>query len=126
MKPKARCDRYLVIFATLISLGLGANTSAGDIEVPLALGGGKLLYDKSCSSCHGMQLSGTDKGPPLVHPFYKPSNHGDKSYYRAALYGVRQHHWEFGDMPPVTGMTRKVLGNVVLYVRFFQQHNKLY
>ena len=120
MKPQARCSRYLVIFATLICIDPGAGTSEGDIEVPLALGKGKLLHDKSYSSCHGLQLSGTDKGPSLVHPFYRPINHGDESYYRATLNGVRQHHWEFGDMQPVIGMTREKLVNVMPYVRFFQ------
>ena len=74
-----------------------------DIKIPFHLGKGQMLYEKYCSSCHGLQLNGSDQGPPLIHPFYKPSHHGDKSFYRAALQGVKQHHREFGDMPALVG-----------------------
>ena len=97
-----------------------------DIEVPFHLGKGKMLYEKYCSSCHGLQLNGSEKGPPLIHPFYKPSHHGDKSFYRAALQGARQHHWEFGDMPAVVGMTSKKMDSLVPYVRYYQQQMKLF
>ena len=97
-----------------------------DIEVPFHLGKGKILYEKYCSSCHGLQLNGSEKGPPLIHPFYKPSHHGDKSFYRAALQGARQHHWEFGDMPAVAGMTSKKMDSLVPYVRYYQQQMKLF
>lgn len=97
-----------------------------EIEVPFELGLGQAFYDEYCSSCHGLNLNGTDKGPPLIHPFYKPSHHGDEAFYRAALQGVRQHHWEFGDMPPVAGMTRKKMDKLLPYVRYYQQQMKLY
>ena len=97
-----------------------------DVEIPFHLAKGQLLYEKYCSSCHGVSLEGTDEGPPLIHPFYKPSHHGDKSFYRAALKGTKQHHWNFGDMKPVEGMTRKKMDSVVPYVRYYQQQKKLY
>jgi cytochrome c5 len=97
-----------------------------EIQVPFKLARGQLIYEKYCSSCHGLQLGGTDKGPPLIHPFYKPSHHGDRSFYRAALEGVRQHHWNFGDMPPVAGMTPGKMDAVVPFVRYYQQQKKLY
>jgi len=100
--------------------------AAEQIEIPFSLGKGQLLYEKYCSSCHGIDLNGSGKGPPLLHPFYKPSHHGDKAFYRAALQGTRQHHWEFGDMPPVEGMTRKKMDSLVPYVRYYQQQKKLY
>ena len=100
--------------------------AAEKIEIPFHLGKGQLLYDKYCSSCHGADLTGSDKGPPLIHPFYKPSHHGDKAFYRAALQGARQHHWEFGDMPPVAGMTQKKMDSLVPYVRYYQQQKNLY
>ena len=96
------------------------------IEIPFHLGQGQLLYEKYCSSCHGVDLTGSDKGPPLLHPFYKPSHHGDKAFYRAALQGTRQHHWEFGDMAPVEGITQKKMDKLVPYVRYYQQQKKLY
>jgi len=100
--------------------------AAETIEIPFKLARGQMLYEKYCSSCHGLQLDGTDKGPPLVHPFYKPSHHGDKSFYIAALQGTKQHHWNFGDMKPVEGMTPKKMDSLLPYVRYYQQQKKLY
>ena len=100
--------------------------AAEQIEIPFHLGKGQVLYEKYCSSCHGIDLSGSDEGPPLLHPFYKPSHHGDKAFYRAALQGTKQHHWEFGDMPPVEGMTQKKMDSLVPYVRYYQQQKQLY
>ena len=104
----------------------GTIKAAEEVEIPFHLGKGQLLYEKYCSSCHGLQLNGSDKGPPLLHPFYKPSHHGDKAFYRAALQGAKQHHWEFGNMPPVEGMTTKKMDKLVPYVRYYQQQKKLY
>ncbi len=104
----------------------GPAIAAETIEIPFKLARGQVLYEKYCSSCHGLQLDGTDQGPPLVHPFYKPSHHGDESFYRAALQGTRQHHWNFGDMKPVEGMTPKKMDSLVPYVRYYQQQKKLY
>ena len=98
----------------------GSTIAAETIEIPFSLAKGQMLYEKYCSSGHGVQLDGTDKGPPLVHAFYKPSHHGDKAFYRAALHGTKQHHWNFGDMKPVEGMTRKKMDSLVPYVRYYQ------
>lgn len=97
-----------------------------EVQIPFKLAKGQLLYEKYCSSCHGQQLGGTDKGPPLIHPFYKPSHHGDQSFYRAVLEGVRQHHWNFGDMPPVAGMTAGKMDAVVPFIRYYQQQMELF
>ena len=104
----------------------GPALAAETIEIPFKLARGQMLYEKYCSSCHGLQLDGTDKGPPLVHPYYKPSHHGDEAFYRAALKGTRQHHWNFGDMKPVEGMTSKKMDSLVPYVRYYQQQKNLY
>ncbi len=100
--------------------------SAEDVQIPFELGKGQMLYEKYCSSCHGAQLSGSDKGPPLLHPFYKSSHHGDRAFYRAALQGSQQHHWEFGNMLPVEGMTAKKMDSVVPFVRYYQKQKGLY
>lgn len=113
------------IFLLMPLIGIQAR-AAEQIEIPFHLGKGQLLYEKYCSSCHGLDLNGSDQGPPLLHPFYKPSHHGDKAFYRAALQGAKQHHWEFGDMKSVDGMTREKLDSVVPYVRYYQQQKKLY
>ncbi len=100
--------------------------AAGEVQVPFRLGKGQLLYEKYCASCHGARLDGSDKGPPLVHAFYKPSHHGDESFYRAVLNGVRGHHWDFGDMEPVAGMTRGKMDSLLPFIRYYQQQMKLY
>ncbi len=118
--------KYSLGLLLLLPLTTGTIKAAEEIEIPFHLAKGQILYAKYCSSCHGAELHGSDKGPPLIHPFYKPSHHGNKSFYRAALQGVRQHHWEFGDMPAVAGMTPKKMDSVVPFIRYFQQQKKLY
>lgn len=95
-------------------------------KVPFKFAVGKNKYQESCSGCHGKWLEGTNQGPPLLHGFYKPSHHGDPAFYRAALKGVRAHHWNFGDMPKIEGVTRKDMDQVVPFIRWFQQEKGLY
>ncbi|MDH3219114.1 MAG: cytochrome c [Gammaproteobacteria bacterium] len=123
MKNLIKFANGIFLIIPLIGTQAGA---AEKIEIPFHLGQGQLLYEKYCGSCHGIDLGGSDKGPPLVHPFYKPSHHGDKAFYRAALQGTKQHHWKFGDMEPVAGMTPKKMDSVVPYVRYYQQQKKLF
>ena len=78
---------------------------------------GKRLFDKSCAACHGLNLKGSDKGPPFLHPVYEPSHHGDASFQAAVRYGVRAHHWKFGDMPPVQGVSADDVAHITAYVR---------
>ena len=68
---------------------------------------GKIAYDSSCAACHGVSAAGTDKGPPFVHAIYKPGHHADFAFQLAAKGGVRAHHWRFGDMKPVPGVTKR-------------------
>ena len=123
MKILSICSIGMLLLMPVISAPLLASE---DIEIPFHLAKGQMLYEKYCSSCHALQLDGTDKGPPLIHPLYKPSHHGDKSLYRAALQGTRQHHWEFGDMSPLEGITPKKMDSLVPYVRYYQQQKKLF
>jgi hypothetical protein len=64
---------------------------------------GKQLFARNCATCHG--LRGSHSGPPLLHKVYEPSHHSDLSFYMAVNKGVRQHHWQFGNMPPITGVS---------------------
>lgn len=84
---------------------------------------GKSIYEANCSSCHGQNGSGTDKGPPFIHKIYEPSHHGDASFQRAAKYGVRAHHWPFGNMPRIEGITEIEVERVIAYVRELQRAN---
>lgn len=84
---------------------------------------GKIAYDSSCAACHGVSAAGTDKGPPFVHAIYKPGHHADFAFQLAAKGGVRAHHWRFGDMKPVPGVTEKQVEWIVKYVRELQSAN---
>ncbi|MCF6272879.1 MAG: cytochrome c [Rhodobacteraceae bacterium] len=84
---------------------------------------GKADFDKGCAVCHGVNAAGTERGPTLIHSLYRPGHHPDGSFYRAALQGVVAHHWRFGNMPPVPGITEAELGPIIVYLRELQQAN---
>lgn len=90
-------------------------------DVPFKYGLGMQKYHENCASCHGRWGMGTDEGPPLVHDCYKPSHHGYRSFFEASLYGTRQHHWQFGDMAPVPGVTEKDVRPIIPFVRWLQK-----
>lgn len=80
-------------------------------------GQGAGLFDKYCAACHGAGGLGSDKGPPLIHKIYESGHHGDISFFYAASKGVAAHHWQFGNMPPVAGITPQEVAHIVAYVR---------
>lgn len=85
---------------------------------------GQRAFDAACASCHGTNAQGRQNiAPPLVHKIYEPNHHGDASFLLAAQNGVRAHHWRFGDMPPVQGVTRAEVMDIVAYVRALQREN---
>ena len=87
---------------------------------------GRRAFDAACASCHGTNAQGRQNiAPPLVHKIYEPSHHGDAAFILAAQNGVRAHHWRFGDMPPVQGVTRAEVMDIVAYVRALQRENDI-
>ena len=84
---------------------------------------GQQLFEEKCAACHGLNASGTDNGPPLVHIIYEPGHHGDESFILAAERGVRQHHWRFGNMPRQENVSRAQIAVIVSYVRALQRAN---
>lgn len=85
---------------------------------------GKTAFEASCATCHGENAAGrAGKGPPLIHRYYEPSHHGNAAFLMAAREGVTAHHWNFGDMPPVKGLTNADIANIVAYVRSVQRAN---
>ena len=78
---------------------------------------GEPLYQSSCAECHGSDLRGTDKGPSHLSVVYEPNHHGDAAFILAVRNGVRQHHWPFGDMEPVPGLSNEDLAAIIAYVR---------
>lgn len=85
---------------------------------------GQRAFEAKCASCHGTNAAGQNGvAPPLVHKIYEPSHHGDMAFVLAAKNGVRAHHWKFGNMPPVEGLTQGDVMMIVAYVRELQQAN---
>jgi mono/diheme cytochrome c family protein len=82
---------------------------------------GKTLFDRNCASCHGVDLMGSDKGPPLLNPIYRPGHHSDASFQLAVANGARAHHWAFGDMKPVAGVSPDDVAHITAYVRMRQR-----
>ena len=105
----------------------GSGAPLAQVTVPQLNGAetaGRGLFDKSCAACHGADAAGRDGiAPPLVHVLYEPSHHADIAFQRAAKLGVRAHHWRFGDMPPVEGVTETDVGKITTYVRALQRAN---
>ena len=87
------------------------------IQDPAVVAAGEPLYQASCAECHGTDLRGTDLGPSHLSIVYQPNHHGDAAFVLAARNGVPQHHWPFGDMAPVAGLSDEDLNAIVAYVR---------
>ncbi|NNG03558.1 MAG: cytochrome c [Inquilinus sp.] len=117
-----------LVFAATIALG-AAPTRSEEVTVPAfsdqARQGGMLFMGK-CASCHGFYAQGSDKGPPLLHRYYHPGHHSDEAFLRAIRDGARQHHWSFGDMPAVEGITDEQVRFVIHYVREMQRANGVF
>lgn len=109
-----------------------AQAATGDPLVELSLPAdlsanaqlGQRMFETACVECHGQNAAGRSGiAPPLVHIYYEPSHHGDEAFQRAVQYGVNAHHWSFGNMPPVEGLTRGDVQFIVEYIRSLQREN---
>jgi len=112
--------------------GADAAESAGGALVAVAMPAGltpeqtlgQKAFAAKCAACHGSKGDGrAGKGPPLIHGINEPGHHGDGAFPMAARQGVRAHHWKFGNMPPVDGLTNSDIGNIVAFVRAVQREN---
>ena len=61
--------------------------------------------------------------PPFVHDIYNPGHHADPAFFAAAKFGVRQHHWPYGNMPPQLQVSDDQVAAIVRYVREVQLVN---
>lgn len=87
---------------------------------------GERSFIALCAACHGMNAAGRDgMAPALVHPIYRPAHHADEAFQIAVRHGVRAHHWRFGDMPRIEGVTRVEVDNIIAYVRALQRANQI-
>jgi len=126
MTPQPRATKACAAFAAVLLLALGAGAGCSKADAPPPAGApaepgkaaaGAALFDTHCSRCHGPGGQGTDHGPPLVHVVYEPSHHPDAAFYRAVAQGVRAHHWRFGDMPRIGGLSNADVTAIIGYVR---------
>ena len=137
MKSVIAFSAVAVIFGLASTLWLSVNNSADDIIIetvstnvllPDTLSKnaqiGKLAFEAKCTSCHGTNAAGRDGvAPPLVHIIYESNHHGDESFQRAVAMGVQAHHWSFGNMPAVEGLTRGDVMMIIKYIRELQREN---
>lgn len=85
---------------------------------------GEQAFDANCAKCHGANAAGqAGVAPPLIHKIYETSHHGDAAFARAAMLGAQQHHWPFGNMPPVEGITDADIAVITAYIRAVQRAN---
>lgn len=87
---------------------------------------GEELFNENCSACHGVGATGTSQGPPLVDRIYHPSHHPDFSIRNAVRQGVKQHHWLFGDMAPVDGVSSDEVEEIICYIRETQRADGIF
>jgi mono/diheme cytochrome c family protein len=137
MKSVTSFSALAVAFGLTCVLWLSVNNSADDIIIetvstnvllPDTLSEnaqiGKLAFEAKCTSCHGTNAAGRDGvAPPLVHIIYESNHHGDESFQRAVAMGVQAHHWSFGNMPAVEGLTRGDVKMIIKYIRELQREN---
>ena len=84
---------------------------------------GKAEFDNNCVACHGTNGAGTKQGPPLIHKTYNPGHHNNDAFYRAVKNGVAKHHWNFGNMPPISNLSKSQVSRIIRYVRELQLAN---
>jgi len=125
---RERLVKSVPALVILVALGAMAacdssqpKAASGGAPVPADLQTGEAKFNANCAACHGPQGTGTQQGPPLVHKIYEPNHHGDAAFQRAAANGVRAHHWEFGNMPKIDGVTPDEVDHIVRYVRWLQK-----
>ncbi len=119
----ARCALGLVLVCLLSVTACREATAPVNLpaEIPTELAAGEGAFNTYCATCHGAQALGTNQGPPLIHKVYEPNHHGDAAFYRAAAQGVRAHHWQFGNMPKIDGVTEEEVTHIIRYVRWLQR-----
>jgi cytochrome c len=113
----------LGVLILLAALMMAGQTEAKEQlpSVPSELRAGEGKFNANCARCHGERGIGSKQGPPLVHKIYEPNHHGDAAFLRAAAVGVRAHHWNFGDMPKVEGVTSADVEQIIKYIRWLQR-----
>lgn len=111
------------VMALLLATACGPGETPPPVatETPPEHEAGAALLREHCAACHGARAEGTDVGPPLVHRIYEPGHHADPAFQLAVARGVRAHHWRFGDMAPVPGVSEADVAAITAYIRWLQR-----
>ncbi len=117
--------RTLLLAAALAALlvGCAGSPAADDTTSGAApdVAAGEELYQANCAQCHGADLRGTDQGPPHLDAVYLPDHHADIAFLYAVRNGVQPHHWGFGPMPAIEGLSDDDVTSIIAYVRAQQE-----
>ena len=111
----------IIAVAALFFIVPRSARQTGGTTALIGLAKGRALFGKNCMKCHGPGAQGSGEGPPLVHRYYEPNHHSDAAFYLAVQRGVRQHHWNFGNMMPVPGVSQADVRLIIGYVRNLQK-----
>ncbi len=96
--------------------GGGFESDIAPQDPDLVVAGGD-LYMANCASCHGTDLRGTAVGPSPLSVVYEPNHHSDAAFVLAVQRGTPAHHWNFGSMPPVPGLSPEEVTAIIAFVR---------
>ncbi len=111
-----------MILLVIAVVGTGGNSVSGSLAPSEGdTVAGRAVFEGTCATCHGIEGTGTEQGPPLVHQYYRPGHHADGAFTLAIRNGVQPHHWDFGPMPPQPGLSDQDIVDVTAYVRQIQQ-----
>ncbi|HEX6299548.1 MAG TPA: cytochrome c [Acidimicrobiia bacterium] len=106
---------------TLSMLLTACGGASSEVDIPIQdpdlVATGEELYAANCAECHGADLRGTDKGPSHLSEVYEPDHHADGAFLFAVQAGSQAHHWSFGDMPPIDGLSSEDVEAIVAFVR---------
>ncbi len=114
----------IIVVGALVVVGCGSGGdggSGGSAAKVANNADGAALYRQSCASCHGVDLRGTDKGPSHLSQVYEAGHHSDDSFRSAIEQGSAAHHWNFGDMAPVPGLSAEEVDAIIDYIRQQQE-----
>lgn len=111
----------LVALSGVFAAACGDGGDPSTVAAPASDADGAALYGANCASCHGGDLRGTDRGPSHLSIVYEPNHHPDDAFRSAIRNGAAQHHWDFGDMPPVEGLDDGEVEAIIAYIRSEQE-----
>ncbi len=107
--------------AAMLAFAAACGGDTEDPAIPFEGTDGAALYAQGCATCHGADLQGTDQGPPFLDAIYRPGHHADASFFLAVKTGARSHHWNFGNMPRISGLSDEQIEAIVTFVRARQR-----